>query len=172
MAGSTTFVWTEAQYAAALRAQVRLGVRKSTVIVIAVAALLGGTVAALPWLAAGPAGDRIGLTMIGGFCALFLPLCLASVSWHAPRTARRIFRQQPSLAEPVTVSWSPDGLQYQSRTGSSLHEWDKMHYWSRSRSTFLFAANERLHHIVPVDALGSAAADLEATAAASGAKRR
>jgi hypothetical protein len=91
------------------------------------------------WLATVFYGAAIGL----------LALPLLSYFVLAPRSARKTYRQQKSLQQPLTFSWSQAGLKVTSEAGEWLTPWD--HYLKRAENdeTLLFYQAPRLFQMLP-----------------------
>jgi hypothetical protein len=88
-----------------------------------------------------------------GAAIVLLALPFVSYFLLAPRSARKIYRQQKSLQQPLTFSWSPAGLKVTSEAGEWLTPWD--HYLRRAENDeiLLFYQSPRLFQMLPKRAL-------------------
>lgn len=89
-----------------------------------------------------------------------------------PRRARRLYRQQASMQQPLTYGWDDAGISFRSVYGSGLLPWPDFHRWSDGRDMFLFYLNDQLFYFLPHRVLTAAQIDdLRATAVGHGVPR-
>lgn len=88
--------------------------------------------------------------------ALFLFLLASPIVTYlllAPYVARRTFRQQKTLHQPVTYSWSATGLKVSSINGEWWVPWTDYLKWSENPKVALFYHAQHLFQILPKRAL-------------------
>ncbi|MDR6869679.1 hypothetical protein J2Y55_000672 [Bosea sp. BE125] len=92
-------------------------------------------------------GTFAGIVHLFAFFLLLMPFL--SYFLFAPDIARKTFRKQKSLQQPLTWSWSEAGLKVTSDGGEWLTPWD--HYLKRAENAeiFLFYQAPRLFQMVP-----------------------
>ena len=132
------------------RGLVRLGFPVLTAVVVgAILSLLDGDAAAFPW--------TLAVYVLLGILVVILihATCYLTLPWQA----RRLFRQQKSLHQPLRFRWSSHGLDTEARTGSSHHDWADFHRWFVGRKTLLLFVNDRLFIFLPRHRLDDAAVD-------------
>ncbi len=118
--------------------------------------------AALASHIAADAGIRPRLLAIGGGVILWLAgviLILGVLRLQLPRRARKSFARNRVLHDAVKLSWSQDGLSFETERGHSQHDWDEFPKWAESEAVFIIFHADRLFHFIPKRALSVSESD-------------
>lgn len=166
MAGSVIFTPEAEDQVAVARGSFLRSLRRRRFHVRLLVAFLfaAGVGVATEWVAGEPVAGLYVLPMIG-VMAIWLPTILGVIYLLIPRRARRLFRQQKSMAGEAVFSWTGIGIDLQVRHGTSSLRWNDYHEWWQSKDVVAFGLNERLFHYVAKRTLtADQLADLLATA--------
>ncbi len=90
---------------------------------------------------------------------LAVSLILGIMRLWLPRRARHRFAQQKPLHSEVQLTWSEDGITFETESGYSRHAWDEFEKWAESRAVFILFYTDRLFSFVPKRALSAGEAD-------------
>lgn len=149
---SVSFTLTAEDYATANKLYVRKSYKGGVgIIVVAGVLLLYGLYFRSEYAGDGSYGWLA--DVFYGAAIVLLALPLLSYFVLAPRAARKTYRQQKSLQQPLTLSWSSAGLKVTSEAGEWLTPWD--HYLKRAENEemLLFYQAPRLFQMLPKRAL-------------------
>ena len=72
-----------------------------------------------------------------------------------PAMARRHHRQMAAFRDPVTVSWTDEGLSLESSRGSIRMAWKDFVDWAETPTVFLLYQSDLLYNLIPRSAVTS-----------------
>lgn len=102
-----------------------------------------------------PTVDLASMLLTFGSMLLIFPFFIPKAM---NKVALKAFRKQPSLQEPVTVSWDAHQVEHVARTWSNRHAWSDFSGWAETSDGFmLFVAAGFL--VIPREVLTDAEAD-------------
>lgn len=157
---ATTFVPSERDLIDANLLWLRLELRKAGNQLF----LLSGAVlfALIAWHAASDADFRPRLAAAGLGVLLWIAavgLILGIRRLSLPRRTRRQLRQQKSLQSEARLSWSEDGIQFETAEAHSRHAWGEFASWAESETIILLFHADKIFHFIPKRALSASEID-------------
>jgi len=79
-----------------------------------------------------------------------LPVYLAAVAFiYVPLKARRNFRQNKALSEPMTIELREDGLYFVGNFSSGLIPWAHIYKWKSNSQIALIYRTSTMFHLIP-----------------------
>jgi len=84
---------------------------------------------------------------------IFLSLILLSAYLRLPRQVRRIYGQQKSLHDSITVDWSDDSISFASNRGYSKFQWVEFVKIIKGRETIILRQSDAVMNFIPLRVL-------------------
>ncbi|WP_166039909.1 YcxB family protein [Sphingosinicella sp. YJ22] len=158
--GRVRFVPSEADLLEANKIWLGMELRKPSNLIFflsvtVLAALFACYIAAdgqLRWSAqAGAIGAALGLVALG--------LILVVIRLRLPAMSRRSFAQQKWLGDEVEMTWSDDGILFETCNSHARHDWDGFGKWSENGAVFVLFFTDSLFSMIPKRVLAAHEAD-------------
>lgn len=78
-----------------------------------------------------------------------LGLILGAIRLRLPAMSRRSFAQQKWLRDEVEVTWSDEGILFETSKSHSRHDWDDFGKWAENRTVFVLFFADSLFSMIP-----------------------